>query len=474
MKKNLLTAAAIMVTAFLVATTVAQAADVKLGGEFWTRYELNEQHDFNNATEADDFVQSRVRLHADVAINDSTSAFIQLQSNRTWGGSVGSGGTTSSNATPAGDGNGSFAVNDQDASVGIGQAYFTLKNFATLPVDLKVGKQQIILDGHRLFGNTVWTIGQNNHDATRLTHKHDNMQLDYAWIIATEDGAPTGNNVDDRNDIEVHVAYFKYEGILGGAFSTTYAYLQDGCGSSPTSTTVNCTNLEDDIHTIGFRQAGQLFGIDYRGEYYYQWGDASATALGGSITTGYTSGTPVDRDAYMFGVRVGKTFNNVSMKPGLTLWYDYLSGTSDDDAANNDYKSFNTLFDTGHKFYGLNDIFLGVGTNNTASGTGGFGLQDLAIKAKLNPMPGWTFKAHYHWFWTAEGVAGSNGRSGLAGNSSDLGNELDLILVNKYNANTKINIGYSNFTTTAALRGLRSNVGADSADWAYVQFQVNF
>ena len=89
--------------------------------------------------------------------------------------------------------NGSFQVSDEDNNLGLHQAYFTLKNFAGLPADLKVGRQQIILDGHRLFGNTIWTVGQQTHDAVRLDHKHDNMSFSYAWIMNSEGGVP-GNN----------------------------------------------------------------------------------------------------------------------------------------------------------------------------------------------------------------------------------------------------------------------------------------
>ena len=485
MKRNFLTTA-LMVTALFLAATIAQAADVTFGGQVLTRYEINEQHDFDDDTGADDFTQSRVRLNANVNVNDSTSAFIQLNSNRRWGNSAGA--VAATGANPNGDGNASFTANDRDASVGITQAYFTLNNFATLPVDLKVGKQQIIWDGHRLFGNTIWTMGQQNHDAMRLSHKHDNMSIEYAWIIGAEDGAPTGNNADDRNDVEVHAVHAGYQGILGGKLTATYAYIDDGCGSAITAA---CNNLEDSFHTIGFRQAGQLFGIDYRGEYFYQWGDATATAATASTAKNAnanrvaTVGTNVDRNAFMFGARIGKAFNNVAMKPSLTLWYDHLSGTSDNDLDNNNYKSFNTLFDTGHKFYGLMDNFLGVGTGSSATGTSGLGLQDIAVKAKLSPVANWTLNAHYHWFRTAEGIAGSpqaglNGQNTIQGvnygnaePNNNLGNELDLTLVNKYNANTNIVFGFSNYTTTSAYRDLRNVVG-DGANWAYLQFDVKF
>ena len=467
-----------MVTAFFVATEFAQAADVTFSGQMRTRYEVNEQglnnaNDFNNNSDASDWIGARVRLNANVNINDSTSAFIQMQSTRQWaagqGGATG-GGTGSTNA--------SFTASDSDQSVGLHQAYFTLKNFAAMPVDLKLGRQQIVLDGHRLYGHTGWTTGAQTHDALRLTHKHDNMAISFFYIAASEDGVSTQAAASANDEIDNYVLHFNYKGLMGGNFSAIYSALHDPCGNNS-----NCAATQpNDIYTIGFRQAGQLFGIDYRGEYYHQYGDANQDAS--SLTNGTTAGVGVDRDAYMFGVRIGKTFKNVSMKPSLTLWYDYLSGTEDSDLtkANPEYRSFNTLFDTGHKFYGFMDLYLGVGGGAENNGTAGLGFQDLAIKTKLHPMPGWTLKADYHWFSVAEGTQANPAR-GLGGNpqgsplgtgnGNALGNELDITLIHKYNANTKIAFGFSNYTTTGAFRDLRAVLG-DSSNWAYVMFDVKF
>ena len=488
MKKNFIIFAALMVTAFFGAE-IAKAADVSVGGQIFTRYEVNEHggngtNDFDDDSAASDFIGQRTVVDVKANINDETSAFIQLQSNRQWGsGAVGANHNSDTNdatgnrASTQGANDGSFQANDADISVGVHEAYFTLKNFASLPVDAKVGRQEIILDGHRLFGDTLWTMGQQSHDGIRLTHKHDNVTFNAAYIKANESALSTNANQLNNNDINAYFAHMNYKGLLGGQLSVIYSYLQDPCGATADGN--DCTDVisRNDIHTFGFRQAGQMFGIDYRGEYYYQWGDADQDAQNFQTRTDTTAGTGVDRDAYMFGVRVGKAFNNVNMKPGLTVWYDYLSGTSDDDlnGTNPSYNSFNTLFDTGHKFYGLQDLFLGVGGGNSTNGTAGLGLQDLAVKAKLSPMPGWTVKADYHWFSTAEGVAGSPsaGLNGDGSQDSSLGNELDITLVNKYNANTKIMIGFSNYTTTAAFRDLRGVVG-DSANWAYLQFDVKF
>ena len=464
MKKNFLTAAAIMVTAFFVATTIAQAADVTFSGQLRPRFEVNGQSDFNQATDAEDFVSTRVRLNANVNVNDSTSAFIQLQSVRTWGNDLDGAGQ--------GSGNGSFTGSDGDASVGLHQAYFTLKNFATLPVDLQFGRQEVVIDGHRLFGNTGWTQGAQTHDAVRLTHKHGDHTLTYAYAIGHEDALGGSNN----DDVEVHLLNANIQGILGGNLSIIAAAVQDGCGNTTTSV-INgaCSNFENDIYTIGFRQAGQLYGIDYRGEYYYQGGQARADSL--LLPLGHTAGNSIDRDAYMFGLRIGKKFNNVTMKPSLTVWYDQLSGTEDSDVSGNDYGTFNTLFDTGHKFYGLMDLLSGAG-----NGTSGLGLTDLAIKASIQPMDKWTLKADYHWFGSeVDPSSNATVRAGVnagtpaigANTDEDIGQELDVTLVHKYNANTVISAGYSVFNTEQLYDELNSARG-HTAQWAYLQFDVKF
>ena len=482
MKKNFLAVAAMAVVAFFVSTEIAKAADITFSGQLRTRWESSEHSTGGNgAASVNSFtgdpqeeIFTSTRLAAKANINETTGAFIQLQSVRTWGNQVG----TSTGGTGAGSGNASLSANNTDASVGLHQAYFTLENFLGAPFKAKIGRQQIMLDGWRLFGNTIWTAGMQVHDAMTFQHKHDNMSLVLGYILAAEnDRVDDPNDSTDRENILAHV---NFKGVLGGQFSGILNYDTNSSGAA-------AQTLENDIFTIGARQAGKILGFDYRGEYYYQWGSGNGqkdTAL-----TATNLQTDADRDAYMFGLRVGKSFNNVSFKPALTVWYDYLSGTTDDDQRGSSWNSFNTLYDTGHKFYGLQDVFLGVGGGGN-TGTQGLGLQDFALKGKINPMPGWTLKAHYHWFWTAEGVAPNTTTRGFAStvntNVGDpdlgnfLGNELDITAVTKMNANTKVMIGYSNYNPTYSFASLKdtgapgTTFGTNAADWAYVQFDVKF
>jgi len=483
MKRNFITSVAMMVAAFFVGTEIAHAADVSFSGSIRTRYENESKTDFELKDEAYDLIASQIRLNAKANINSDTSAFIQLQSAHTWGSA-----------------NSSYTASDGDATVGIHQGYFTIKNFMGSGVAAKVGRQEVVLDGHRLFGHTGWTTGAQTHDAIRLTHGHGNALYNFAYMSGVEHTTTAGSDID----IATYVLHGNHQGVLGGALSTYLVFTDDDCGVNSNTCTVQSDNQ---WYTIGFRQAGKMFGLDYRAEYYYQTGAADGAgqqiapgAVGETAgtthsTVGYTDET--SREAYMYGVRVGKAFSNLPMKPKVTLWYDYLSGNSDEDMNGGDWGAFDTHFDTGHKFYGFMDLFL----NNTGSNTNFMGLQDIAIKLVLKPAPKWTLKADVHHFRTAEsvganpdmamrtglipgGIGCTNGYQtsrdcgGNRGMNTEIGSEVDLTLVHALNANTKLQFGYSMFMAESLYHLLDgtsiANGWENQAHWAYVQARVGF
>ena len=116
------------------------------------------------------------------------------------------------------------------------------------------------------------------------------------------------------------------------------------------------------------------------------------------------------------------------------------------------------------------------------------GLQDIALKLKMSPKPGWTAKADMHWLSTAVDMDGSNTTSVTANTllgdatsqSNSLGQELDLTLAHKYDANTKIQAGYSHYWTSntfALLNGFGTRNGITSngdSDWFYAQIDTKF
>ena len=465
MKRNIFLA--IAVTALMVASTIAQAADVSFSGQIRPRFNLDESTTDMNRTASQVF-DTRVRLNAKANVNANTEVFLQFQSVGAWGTNNAdqTTGTRQSNGGGAADGQASDGLSD----VGFHQAYLTLKNVAGQGFDAKIGRQEIILDGHRLFGNTGWTQGAETKDAIRLTHAGGNHTVNYAYIAANNaDSIATSVN----NNANVHVLHTKTQGVLGGALSgyvtMTSETTSDGTGSDA-----------QNWFTVGARQAGSVAGIDYRVEYYHQLGDAGAVA--NSSGYGITDALTAERDAGMFGIRLGKKIGSGA----VTLWYDRLSGVDDEDQSSGDWGAFDTMYDTGHKFYGFQDFYLA----RNGAGTRFFGLQDIALKTKMSPRAGWTLKADVHHFRTATDLTGGDADGIIASLTdaanvingamdNDLGTEVDLTVVHKYDANTKIVAGYSHYFTTSTFSqlngaGNRGSNANDDSDWAYVMVDTKF
>lgn len=478
MKRNYFVA--IVVAAILTAATVAQAADVTFGGEFRPRYNIDNDASAGNKNSA--YFDTRVRLNAKANINANTEVFLQFQSVGKWADS-----DDPNAGTRISQGGGTTQASDVLNDVGFHQAYLTLKNLAGYALDAKIGRQQVVIDGHRLFGHTGWTQGAETKDAFRLTHAAGNHTLNYTYIAANEeDDSGIADNAND--DESVHVLYAQTQGVLGGSLSGIFTITNDDANGA-------ATVMEDNEtwYTVGARQKGKLGGLDYRVEFYHQFGDAAGTAssTGMGITGATSTGGSVDRDAQMLGIRVGKTFKNTSMSPTITLWYDMLTGMDDDDISDGNMGAFDVLYDTGHKFYGFQDFYL----NRAGSGSGYFGLQDIALKVKMTPKAGWTLKGDFHHFRTNTDISGGDADTAITNITDaataingamdpDMGSELDLTLAHKYDANTTVSAGYSHYWTTTTFSQL--NCGAagsggtcgsnsnDGSDWMYVQVHTKF
>jgi len=465
MKRNFLLA--IAVTALMVTSTIAQAADVTFSGQIRPRFNLDQDSSTN--TNTSNVFDTRVRLNAKANVNENTEVFMQFQSIGSWGVN-----DADNNGTRQSNGGGGDQANDNLNDVGFHQAYLTLKNLQNTGLTAKIGRQEIVLEGHRIFGNTIWTQGAQSHDAVRMTHAGGNHTVEYAWIQA--------NNVDDpttltNSNSTVHLIHTKTQGVLGGALAGYFTMTNDNSDAT--------ANEASTWFTLGARQAGKMAGLDYRVEYYHQLGDAGQIALdsGYGITGATSKGSSVARDANMLGIRVGKTFSN---NASVTLWYDRLSGVDDDDQADGDWGAFDTMYDTGHKFYGYQDMYL----NRSGTDSDYYGLQDIALKVKMPIKTGLLLKADLHHFRTATDLSGGDADAILtsltdaAGEvnsamSADLGTEIDLTLVSKYDANTIITLGYSHYFTTDTFGQVNGfgNEGSEAnegADWAYVMVDTKF
>ena len=237
MKKNYLIA--IAVAALMLASEVAWAADISFSGQFRPRFQSSD--DWNNATDSRNYFTTRARLNAKATVNANTEVFLQFQSVGTWGRGQGTDScganacAAGTAATPNADQGTRISVgdaasaNDRLADVGFHQAYLTLKNFMGQAVNAKIGRQQVVLDGHRLFGHTGWTDGGNSMDAIRLDHSAGNHTINYIYIAAVENESNAA--LDDANQ-DFHVLRANTQGVMGGNLTGYFVLVDDNTASA--------------------------------------------------------------------------------------------------------------------------------------------------------------------------------------------------------------------------------------------------
>lgn len=394
--------------------TKFDGVDITLGGQLRPRYELNDKSGING-TEANSFFSQRSRLNVGVE-SGPIMGFLQFQDVRNWG----------DEANTLTD----FSADGFD----VHQVYIDVNiPLNSTPLNLRVGRQEIILDGHRLVGNVNWAQQARSFDGALLMTRLNSTVIDL-FAAKERENTGTGPTVtdEDRNIVGLWV---KTKINDMAAVSGTLIYQNDD------SSAANMNRA-----TMGLRGTFDMLGINGRIEGYYQFGDiAPATDLNSYV------------NAYMIGVRIGHSYDT-KLKPRITLWYDYLSG----DSNTNDTraKAFNTLYATNHKFYGFMDYFMNVPDNTSKKG-----LQDIAIKTSIKPLQNVSISADFHHFLLAE-------NSALDGKKS-LGQELDLTAKWKYHKHLTVTGGYSHFFNAKLQRALASRGNSD-ADWAYLMMDFIF
>ena len=162
--------------------------------------------------------------------------------------------------------------------------------------------------------------------------------------------------------------------------------------------------------TIGGIANGKYSGFNYSGEGYYQFGKQTFT------TTGPTPELRENQDinAFMVAGRLGYTAD-VSFKPGITAWGEYLSGSGDGEPTG----VFDTLYATNHKFYGFMDMFI-----NIPKDTKNLGIFDAGGRVEFGPIENFWGQVDFHHFRTAKTVPVGKPREG----DQTLGNEIDVVL----------------------------------------------
>jgi Alginate export len=400
-------------------------------GQYRPRFLFHGGRDFKEGKTFDAF-SHRTRLGVKVELLEWFGAMIQLQDVRLWG----------EETNTLGD----FSAD----GLGVHQAW--VEASCPLGLTLRIGRQEINLDNQRLIGAVGWADQGRPFDAVHLNYKLSGTLTLRAFYakVGDEDAYVEGKDAKGnpkalkgtKEDIDLAALHMRYTGF--DLFRPSVLAIYDWFGPK-----------NQNRATLGlYVDSAPIAGFSYTGEFYYQLGRTGP------------DGQRKDIGA-LFGA-VGLTYKApLPGKPSLSVWFEYVGG--DDDATDDELKSFDTLYATNHKFYGFMDYFLAVPVH-----AGGYGLIDIGGRLKVAPFEGFfAFLDFHHFEYAAE-----RGTSCLAGGacyskSTTLGNEVDLLVNYKINKYVSVQGVLAAFFPKLGISLLRGG-GDETEMYGYLQTNLQF
>ncbi|WP_299247253.1 alginate export family protein [uncultured Lacinutrix sp.] len=399
----------------VVMTTYAQEFEISTE----LRPRLEYRHGYKtlipNDVDAATFVSQRTRLNLKYG-SEKLNAYVVFQNVRVWG-DVATLGLSDNNGTA------------------IHEAWAELKLDTKL--SLKLGRQEIVYDDQRIFGNVGWAQQARSHDALVATYKPNaKHRLDFG--LAMNENSETLFNTDYAIN---NYKAFQYLWYHTNFKSVDFSFLILNNGLAFYNDSDSEEQRVDYNQTIGSRVTFNKNKIDTDASIYFQTGKIAGVSL----------------SAFNIAANANYSINN-KFKAGLGA--EYLSGT-DMDANSNTLKSFNPWFGTNHKFNGLMDYFY-VGNHTNSVGL-------LDINATLAyKKDKFSVKLMPHLFSSAATVVDSTEKE----MSNTLGTELDLVLGYSWTKDVSFQAGYSQLFATETLEVLKAGNRDNTNNWAWITVTV--
>jgi hypothetical protein len=391
------------------------AQEFEISAELKPRFEY--RHGFKtlavDSINAATFVSQRTRLNFGYK-SEKLNAYFSVQNVRVWGDVS------------------TLATSDKNGTT-IHQAW--AEAILTNKFSIKFGRQEIIYDDQRMFGNVDWAQQARSHDALITTFKpNENNRIDLGLALSAE--GETLTEVDYTVNNYKSFQYLWYHTNLKDV-GLSFLILNNGLAY-------------DDINDEQQVDYNQTFGTHATYGKSKLKADASIYFQTGQIAD-------MDLSAYNFALNahyaISDSFN-------VGLGGEFLSGT-DMNSTDNKIESFNPWFGTNHKFNGWMDYFyVGNHINNV-------GLVDLnaTFAYKKNKF---SAKVVPHIFSSAATIVDSMGEE----MSNTLGTEIDLVLSYKFSKDINFQVGYSQMFATESMEILKGGDKDATNNWAWAMITV--
>ncbi len=322
-------------------------------------------------------------------------------------------------------------------------------------VELKVGRQEIIYDDHRIFGSVNWAQQGRSHDAAifKLSPRGGKCKIDLGFAYNANGESLTGSPYSLQYKAMQFMHYHRNFGELGLSF----LFLNNGMPSIVVDEKINDTTLTYK-EVIAYSQTfGPRFtyktdnGLKANAAFYYQMGALSKYTDMTDLST-----KSVETKALYAAADVSYS------KKGFTggLGFEYLSGTDMDADPTKPGSTFKPLYGTNHKFNGWMDYFY-VGFGNST------GLMDIyvPVKYKYNKL---TLGATYHNFSATAKVIDSNNET----MNSSLGSEIDAFVAYPFSKSVIFKAGYSQMMATKTMEVVKGGSKDNGNNWAWMMLVI--
>ncbi|MGQ3677947.1 alginate export family protein [Tenacibaculum discolor] len=293
---------------------------------------------------------------------------------------------------------------------------------------VKLGRQEVIYDDSRIFGNVGWAQQARSHDMAMLKYKKDSFKFDVGLAFNQSKENLTGTNLTTPNTYKAMQYAWLHKDWSN--FSGSFLFLNNGM-QSPNGLKYS--------QTIGTHLTAKKDKFTIAASLYYQFGN-----------------DVLDRDlnAYLLGL---EAMFKASEKAKIGLGVELQSG-NDYNTPADENNAFTPFYGTNHKFNGFMDYFY-VGNHINS-----VGLLDLYAKAnfKLNSKSGLT--AFVHNFSAAADINNSV--------SNQLGTEVDIVYGYKFTKDIGFKAGYSHLFPSEGMEVLKGNSDGNTNNWAWVMVTI--
>lgn len=413
-KQHFLVTPIIIITLLIFSNTNAQlTVDVELRPRFEYRHGFKTL--FPNNTEAASFISQRTRLNSKYT-NHKLQFYLSLQDVRVWG------------DVPQ--------LNTADKNgLSLHQAWG--KVLFTPNFDFKIGRQEIVYDDHRIFGNVDWAQQARSHDAAVLKFRSNRIKFDFGYAFNQNAESLTGNVLTTPNtykSLQYAWVHKDWKDI-----SVSVLFLNNGLQFTDDKNKNN--NETRYSQTTGAHLRYLKNRLTLTLNTYYQFGNDIANN---------------ELNAYLLGFEANYS---LSKKISVALGAEVQSGNDNNLTVNGKNKAFTPLYGTNHKFNGHMDYFyVGNHINNV-------GLTNLFAKAKVKIANSSFINVALHNFLATADISGID--------SKELGTEIDLAYSYQFQKNINFKVGYSHMFASEGLEIVKDNFDDNSNYWGWLMVTID-